>query len=60
MATYLMLLNWTDQGMRNINESPKRMDAANATGQRLGWGDQDRLYDAWEYGFDSLVFVEAD
>ena len=28
MATYLMLLNWTDQGIRNIKESPKRMDAA--------------------------------
>ena len=28
MAMYLMLLNWTDQGIRNVKESPKRMDAA--------------------------------
>ena len=28
MATYLMLLNWTDQGIRNVKESPKRSDAA--------------------------------
>ena len=28
MATYLMLLNWTDQGIRNVKESPKRLDAA--------------------------------
>ena len=28
MATYLMLLNWTDQGIKNVKESPKRMDAA--------------------------------
>jgi hypothetical protein len=46
MATYLMLLNWTDQGIRNIKESPKRMKEAR---QRLGWRDQDRLYDAREF-----------
>ena len=28
MTTYLLLLNWTDQGIRNIKESPKRLGAA--------------------------------
>jgi uncharacterized protein with GYD domain len=28
MSAYVMLLNWTDQGMRNISDSPKRLDAA--------------------------------
>jgi uncharacterized protein with GYD domain len=28
VGTCLMLLNGTDQGIRNIKESPKRMDAA--------------------------------
>ena len=36
MATYLMLLNWTDQGMRNIKESPKRMDAAKKLAKDFG------------------------
>lgn len=36
MAMYLMLLNWTDQGIRNIKESPKRMDAAKKLAKDFG------------------------
>ena len=36
MATYLMLLNWTDQGIRNIKEAPKRMDAAKKLAKDFG------------------------
>jgi uncharacterized protein with GYD domain len=36
MATYLMLLNWTDQGIKNIKESPKRMDAAKKLAKDFG------------------------
>jgi uncharacterized protein with GYD domain len=28
MPTYVMLANWTDQGIRNVKESPKRLDMA--------------------------------
>jgi uncharacterized protein with GYD domain len=28
MATYIMLANWTDQGIRNVKDSPGRLDAA--------------------------------
>ena len=28
MSTYIMLADFTDQGIRNISESPKRADAA--------------------------------
>jgi uncharacterized protein with GYD domain len=28
MTTYIMLANWTDQGMRNVKDSPRRLDAA--------------------------------
>ena len=28
MPTYVVLANWTDQGIRNIKESPRRLDAA--------------------------------
>ncbi|PSJ60511.1 GYD domain-containing protein [Kumtagia ephedrae] len=28
MTTYVLLINWTDQGVRNLRESPKRLDAS--------------------------------
>ena len=28
MATYILLANWTDQGARNVKDSPRRFDAA--------------------------------
>ena len=27
MPTYIVLNNWTDQGIRNVKDSPKRLDA---------------------------------
>ena len=28
MTTYVMLMNWTDQGARNVRDSPRRLDTA--------------------------------
>ena len=28
MTTYIMLVNWTDQGVKNVRKSPRRLDAA--------------------------------
>jgi uncharacterized protein with GYD domain len=28
MTTYIILINWTEQGVRDIRASPKRLDAA--------------------------------
>jgi uncharacterized protein with GYD domain len=28
MTTYVMLANWTDQGVLNVKDSPRRLDAA--------------------------------
>ena len=36
MPTYVMLANWTDQGMRSINDSPKRIDAAKKELEEMG------------------------
>lgn len=30
MQTYILLLSWTDQGIRAVGDSPKRLDAARA------------------------------
>ena len=39
MPSYLSLLNWTDQGIKDVKDSPKRLDAAKeaitAAGGRL-------------------------
>ena len=36
MPTYVMLASWTDQGMRAINDSPKRVDAAKKSLEEMG------------------------
>jgi uncharacterized protein with GYD domain len=36
MPTYVMLANWTDQGMRAIHDSPKRIDTAKKTLEEMG------------------------
>jgi len=42
MPTYVILSNWTDQGIRSVKESPKRLDATRkaieaAGGKMLGY-----------------------
>lgn len=36
MVTYVMLLNWTDQGIKNVKDSPKRLDAVKKLAKDLG------------------------
>jgi uncharacterized protein with GYD domain len=36
MSNYVMLANWTDQGMRTIEESPKRIDTARKSLEEMG------------------------
>lgn len=36
MTTYIMLANWTEQGIRNVRESPKRLDAARKALKDMG------------------------
>ena len=36
MPTYVMLANWTDQGIRTIAECPKRIDAARRALEDMG------------------------
>ncbi|MEE9250271.1 MAG: GYD domain-containing protein [Alphaproteobacteria bacterium] len=43
MPMYITLLNWTDQGIRNIKESPKRLDAARKAVEDAG-GDLGEVY----------------
>ena len=36
MAKYILLVNWTDQGIRNIKGSAKRLDAGRALAKEHG------------------------
>ena len=36
MPTYVMLANWTDQGMRAVSENPRRVDAAKKELEEMG------------------------
>ena len=36
MATFIVLANWTDQGLRTVEESPRRLDAAKKTLEDMG------------------------
>ena len=57
MATYVLLINWTEQGIRDFKESPKRArDFTNAA--KAAGGRTRALY--WTLGqYDIVAVVEA-
>jgi len=36
MATFIVMLSWTDQGIRAVKEAPKRMQAGKEMAKKLG------------------------
>jgi uncharacterized protein with GYD domain len=36
MATYLSLFNWTDQGIRSVKESPRRLESTKKALKKMG------------------------
>ena len=36
MAKYIVLINWTEHGIKNVKDSPKRLDAARALCKKHG------------------------
>ena len=57
MPTYIMLANWTDQGARQVKESPKRVDAAKRSLLDMG-GEFKALYMTMG-DYDLIVVYEA-
>jgi uncharacterized protein with GYD domain len=57
MATYIVLVNYTDQGLRNVKETTKRVDAYQARAQKAGVTTKE-IY--WTLGqYDMVSIVEA-
>jgi uncharacterized protein with GYD domain len=53
---YLMPLNWTDQGIKNVKESPKRLDAVKKLAKDLG-GEIKTVY-MTQGSFDLAIVAE--
>lgn len=57
MARYIMLLNWTDQGIKSVKESPKRLDAARDLAKKMGCEIRDFYMTTGTY--DMVTVAEA-
>ena len=57
MATYIILINYTDQGIRNIKDSPKRLDAAKKMLKTMGGEIKDFYLTMGSY--DLAIVAEA-
>ena len=57
MPTYVVLMNWTDQGIRTARETVQRRDQADALAERHG-ARIEQVY--WTVGpYDLVTIVEA-
>jgi uncharacterized protein with GYD domain len=57
MATYIVLGNFTDQGIRNVKDTGKRAEALKGLAQKIG-GSVKSVY--WTLGqYDIVAVVEA-
>ena len=57
MAKYILLINWTDQGVKSVKDSPTRLDAARKLAETVGA----RLGDFYMTigGYDMVAHVDA-
>jgi uncharacterized protein with GYD domain len=57
MSTYIVLLGWTDQGIRNVGESPKRLDQARELAR--GLGAEIKAFYMTVGAYDMVAVIEA-
>jgi len=57
MPTYIMLLRWTQQGIANVKDSPKRLDAGREAFKKLGVEIKDTYLTMGRY--DLVCVVEG-
>jgi uncharacterized protein with GYD domain len=56
MGKYVLLLNWTDQGIRNVKDTVKRAESLKSYLEKKGGKLVDILYTFGEY--DAIVIAE--
>ena len=57
MPTFILSLNWTDQGIRGVKEAPKRSQAAKELAKKLGVDIKQVYLTSGEH--DLLLIVET-
>ncbi len=57
MPTYVLLANWTDQGIRGVKESPRRLDTAKKALKDMGGEFKSVFLTLGDY--DLVVIYEA-
>ncbi len=57
MPTFISFVNWTDQGIKNIKDSPNRSEAAKALLREMGGEIKDIYYTSGQYDF--VVIADA-
>jgi uncharacterized protein with GYD domain len=57
MATFISLVNFTDQGIRNVKDSPDRYEAFRAMAEKLGAKVKNVFYTIGRY--DMVLIVEG-
>ena len=55
MATYITLLNFTDQGIRNVKDSPERLNAFRAMAEKLGVSIKSVYFTVGNYDIVTVV-----
>jgi uncharacterized protein with GYD domain len=57
MAKYVVLLNWTEQGIKSVKDSTKRLDAGRDLAKKLGCAVGDVYLTIGQY--DLVIMFEA-
>ena len=57
MPTFIAMLSWTDQGIRSVKDTPKRVQAAREMGKKVGVEIKQIFLTSGE--FDILAVIEA-
>ena len=57
MTTYIVMLNWTEQGVKSLRDSPKRLDAAKKALEAMGGSFKDFYLTMGEH--DMVAVCEA-
>ena len=60
MATYILLANFTEQGIHKIKDTPKRADAFKAMAKKCGATVKDVFWTLGEYDIVSVVEAPDD
>ena len=57
MPTYIALLNWTGQGVKNVKDSPSRLDSGREAFKKIGVNIKDTYLTMGAY--DLVCIIEA-